>query len=77
MCILSSFYIYLYTYFLFVIWPNFGFKFDMLFLFFRNAPFTLREAVVALSCQKGGCSIRSYSSIFHIFLFFAHRLLLF
>jgi len=31
----------------------------------------------AIACQKGGCSTRSYSSIFHIFLFFAHRLLLF
>jgi hypothetical protein len=70
MCILSSFYMYLYTYFLFVMWSLFRFMFDMLFLFFRNAPFTLQEAVGALSRQQGGCSKRSYSSIFHIFLYF-------
>ena len=70
MCILSSFYIYLYTYFHFVIWPNVGFKFDMLFLFFRNAPFTLRRLWSLYPVKREAAlfvHIRPYFIYFFIF----------
>ena len=49
-----------------LLWPHFGF--DMLFVFIRTA---IRAAggFQARACQKGGCSTRSYSSIFHRFYF--------
>jgi hypothetical protein len=70
LCIYSTYFLNLNV---FLHWPHFGF--DMLFVL-SVLLFALREAF-KLPCQKGGCSTRSYSSIFHVFLFFAHSLLLF